>query len=270
MKAMKRLAAVASAAALAAMSVAAFGMQASAVDSVETGDSWLLFVNIVPTGAESMSTDTFPSLSVTIDEVLVDGATPEGYTTSANAVDTAYHEGGSAAGTTRLYLHDDWSGSGVTDLQSGTVSTISVTFTISGMESSGGEEQGQAFLCGQFDDQSNWSAGENSGTDVASIIGDGTYTVNWDVSQSDVPATTTVAEESSADETTTTVAAEESADETTTTAAEEVSATDDGTTPTESSSTGNTGDGTVAAVAVGAVAAASLGALALTATRRKK
>lgn len=270
MKAMKRLAAVAAAAALAAMSVATFNWNVSAVDSVETGDSWLLFVNIVPTGAASMSTDTFPNLSVTIDEVLVDGATPEGYTTSANAVDTSYHEGGSAAGTTRLYLHDDWSGSGVTDLQSGTVSTISVTFTISGMESSGGTEQGQAFLCGQFDDQSNWSAGENSGTDVASIIGDGTYTVNWDVSQSDVtaPATTAAPEESSTAETTT-AAAESSAAETTTAAADP-STTGGDTTTTAPSTTGNTGDSTVAAVAVGAVAAASLGVLALTVTRRKK
>lgn len=85
-------------------------------------------------GIENFTTDTFTDLVVTLDEVKVDGVAISDYTVSDNAIDTAYYESG--AGVTRIYLHDDWAGTGVADLASETTITtsIEVIFTISGAE----------------------------------------------------------------------------------------------------------------------------------------
>lgn len=96
-----------------------------------------LAVEIDPVaGIESFTTDDFPDLEVTIDEVWIDNTLVENYSTSENAVNTQYYE---VDGVTRLYLHDDWTGTDVADLPDDTtiVDNIRVKFTVSGLGTEG-------------------------------------------------------------------------------------------------------------------------------------
>ncbi len=102
-----------------------------------------------------LTSDTYPDLAVTIDEVYVDGAPVAGYKPSAGAVNLAYYEG---AGATRLNLIDRWSGADVADLAADTTITqsVKVVFTVSGtgvegtsnVPAAGGNLQGDATLDG--------------------------------------------------------------------------------------------------------------------------
>lgn len=80
-----------------------------------------------------VTTDQYPGLTAKIDAVYIDGTQIPNYTMSANAVNTAYYEGGNDPGT-RLYLIDTWTGSKIEDLPKTTAVTqsIKVVFTISG------------------------------------------------------------------------------------------------------------------------------------------
>lgn len=84
----------------------------------------------------NLTSDTYPDLAVTIDEVYVDGAPVAGYKTSAGGVNLAYYEG---AGCTRLNLIDKWSGANVEDLAGDTTITqsVKVVFTVSGTGAEG-------------------------------------------------------------------------------------------------------------------------------------
>ncbi len=88
-------------------------------------------------GIDNFASWTFPDLNVTIDEVWIDNVLVEDYTVDANAINLAYSEGG--PGLTRMYLHDDWAGTGVADLPSATTITnnIRVKFTVSGLYNDG-------------------------------------------------------------------------------------------------------------------------------------
>jgi len=97
-----------------------------------------LAVCIAPAGdATNFTTDTFPDLAVTLDEVWIDGRKLSDYTVSDAAVTTSYYEG--STGVTRIYLHDDWAGTGVADLPSATniTSEVRVKFTVSGLADEG-------------------------------------------------------------------------------------------------------------------------------------
>ena len=103
---------------------------------VTGGTDTLQFLAVVisPVGeAENFTTDTFENLAVSVNSVSIDGAPVEGYAASASAINTAYYENG--AGVTRIYLHDDWAGTGTADLPSATniTSSVAVTFTVSGL-----------------------------------------------------------------------------------------------------------------------------------------
>lgn len=76
--------------------------------------------------------DQYPDLSITVDEVYVDGNKLADYKTSSKAVNLAYYEGGT--GATRLYLIDSWAGTGVADISGDTAVTksLKVKFTVSG------------------------------------------------------------------------------------------------------------------------------------------
>ena len=79
-----------------------------------------------------LSTDKYADLAVKVDGVYVDGKEYEGYTTSADAINLAYTEGGPAC--TRIYLIDGWAGTGVADIAADTAitSSLKVVFTVSG------------------------------------------------------------------------------------------------------------------------------------------
>ncbi len=102
-----------------------------------------LGVQIAPNNSlDNFTTDTFPTLEVSLDEVWIDGVQLTDYVVSDAAINTAYYEG--AAGTTRIYLHDDWAGTGVEDLPSATniSQSIKVVFTVTGMEFAAGGSLG--------------------------------------------------------------------------------------------------------------------------------
>lgn len=79
-----------------------------------------------------LSSDKYADLAVKVDGVYVDGKEVEGYSTSADAVNLSYTEGGAAC--TRIYLIDGWAGTGVADLAGDTAitSSLKVVFTVSG------------------------------------------------------------------------------------------------------------------------------------------
>lgn len=92
-----------------------------------------LAICIAPAGdADNFTSDTFPNLEVTLDEVWIDGKKLKNYTSSSNAVNTKYYDNG---GFTRIYLHDEWTGTKVADLPSATDITteVRVKFTVSGI-----------------------------------------------------------------------------------------------------------------------------------------
>lgn len=84
-----------------------------------------------------LSSDKYADLAVKVDGVYVDGKEVEGYTTSAEAINLAYTEGGAAC--TRIYLIDGWAGTGVADLAADTAITesLKVVFTVSGTGAEG-------------------------------------------------------------------------------------------------------------------------------------
>ncbi len=107
--------------------------QSGGTDTVQ-----FLAVSMFPAeGVTNFNSHTFPDLEITLDEVWVDNVLVEDYTVSDAAITTTYYEGGS--GTCRIYLHDDWAGTGVADLPSETtiIDNIRVKFTISGLYNEG-------------------------------------------------------------------------------------------------------------------------------------
>lgn len=155
-----------------------------------------LAVCIAPTGdADNFTTDSFPNLTASIDEVWIDGVKVDGYTASAAAINTAYYE--SATGVTRLYLHDEWAGTGVADLPGATAvsQSVKVVFTIAGTGVEG---------------TSNIVSEEPEVTTTTAAAGGETVTTTTTAAGAEGEATTTTAAgngESSADTTTTTAAA---------------------------------------------------------------
>lgn len=73
----------------------------------------------------------YENLAVKVDGVYIDGKAVENYETSAAAIDLNYVEGTAA---TRIYLIDQWAGTGVEDLAADTAITqsLKVVFTVSG------------------------------------------------------------------------------------------------------------------------------------------
>lgn len=78
-----------------------------------------------------LSSDKYENLAVKVDGVYIDGKAVENYETSAAAIDLNYVEGTAA---TRIYLIDQWAGTGVEDLAADTAITqsLKVVFTVSG------------------------------------------------------------------------------------------------------------------------------------------
>ena len=207
--------------------------------ATDTGDSWFLCICIYPSGTtENFTTDSIPDLEVTLDTLTIDGTE---YDTSSATVNTAYYEGD--PGVTRIYIHDDWSGSGATELvdDCSVTSEIYAEFTISGTGQTG----------------------------TSNINEDGTV----DSVTADTASDDTSSEDESTDDTSS-VSVSSSSDTDEDTDTEDTDDTDDTsdattTDDTESTSTtSETGDAGVAAVCVAAVAAAALGVV--TMRSRKK
>ena len=80
--------------------------------------------------------DTFPNLSLSVDEVWIDG-TKLDYTASADAINTNYYENGE--GYSRIYLTNDWVEPKIYDLPMATNITqeVKVVFTVSGLDTDG-------------------------------------------------------------------------------------------------------------------------------------
>ena len=106
-------------------------------DLTEGGTDTVQFLAVViepVEGIKTFTTDTFTTLTATIDEVWIDGVQLTDYAASEDAVNTRYYEGGS--GVTRLYLHNDWTKPNVADLPSKTdvTESVKVVFTVSGVD----------------------------------------------------------------------------------------------------------------------------------------
>lgn len=208
--------------------------------ATDTGDSWFLCVCIYPSGTtENFTTDSLPDLTVTLDTLTIDGTE---YDTSSATVNTAYYEGD--PGVTRIYIHDDWSGSGATELvdDCSVTSEIYAEFTISGTGQTG-------------------TSNINDDGTIESVSGD----------TSDTSDDTSSEDESTDDTSSVSVSSSSDTDEDTDTEDTDTDDTSDATTTddTESTSTtSETGDAGVAAVCVAAVAAAALGVV--TMRSRKK
>lgn len=92
---------------------------------------------------DDLSNMNYPYLQITVDQVIVDGTAID-YTQSDRACDYQYNYGE----MTRVYLKDNWAGSGIADIDEYIVieDSIKVVFTVSGMgfdgsgSSGGGEE----------------------------------------------------------------------------------------------------------------------------------
>ena len=78
-----------------------------------------------------LTSDKYENLAVKVDGVYIDGKPVENYKTSEAAIDLNYLEG---TGATRIYLIDEWAGTGVADIASDTAITqsLKVVFTVSG------------------------------------------------------------------------------------------------------------------------------------------
>ncbi len=105
-------------------------------EATVTGDSFFITVVITPTVADAFTTDSYPDLNVTLDEVWVDGAQLSGYDASA-AVDMAYYE--KDPGVTRVYIRGDWANNETKIIADNTTieSDIKVVFSISGTGAEG-------------------------------------------------------------------------------------------------------------------------------------
>lgn len=101
-------------------------------EATSTGSNFFITVSMQPVaGVDNFNTATFPNLSVTLDEVWVDGTKLSGYDASA-AVDTSYFENG--MGSSRIYLRGDWASNSTKIIADDTTieSEIKVRFTVSG------------------------------------------------------------------------------------------------------------------------------------------
>ena len=234
--------------------------------ATETGSSWFLCVVIEPTGdVENMTTDTFPNLEVTLDEVTVDG---ESYDVSGTYINTAYYE--SSTGVTRIYLHDDWTGVECDVLDDMTITdNITATFTISGLEASDEDTEEEEE---DTEEEEETTEAEDEETETTT-----TAEAEEDESETTTAGVTTADEEEEADTDTEAVVAsatavtsvsnseDETADDSGSSSSDTSEDTDDTSDATTSDDTGSTsttaetGDAGIAAVCVAAVAAAALG-----------
>ena len=207
--------------------------------ATETGSSWFLCVVIEPTGdVENMTTDTFPNLEVTLDEVTVDG---ESYDVSGTYINTTYYE--SSTGVTRIYLHDDWTGVECDVLDNMTITdNITATFTISGLEAS--DEDTEASDEDTEEEEETTEAEdeeEEADTDTEAVVASATAVTSVSNSEDET------ADDSGSSSSDTSEDTDDTSDATT--------SDDTGSTST----TAETGDAGIAAVCVAAVAAAALG-----------
>ncbi len=99
------------------------------------GTDSLQFLAVCIAGAdgEDFTRVAYPDLFITVNQVWIDGVQYEDYQTSANAVNYSYYEG--SQGVTRIYLHDQWAGSGVADVPADTsvLQSVKVVFTVGGL-----------------------------------------------------------------------------------------------------------------------------------------
>ncbi|MCD7957983.1 MAG: leucine-rich repeat protein [Ruminococcus sp.] len=113
-------------------------------EPAETGNSWFLAIVISTTdggkqiygddgSAVDFTTDSYPDLAATLDEVYVDG---EKVSVGSATIDLANYDGG--AGISRIYLHDNWAGTNTTALEDCTIyEEVTAVFTISGTGQTG-------------------------------------------------------------------------------------------------------------------------------------
>ena len=112
------------------------------VDADGTGTEEFLIVSIKPLGAaDTFTKDTFEELAITVDSIKIDGEEAD-WTPNDAALNYKYYEGGT--GSTRIYLADGWNiNKGETlGIAQDLLTSIEVTFTISGLYEDGGEEPG--------------------------------------------------------------------------------------------------------------------------------
>lgn len=95
-------------------------------------DSGAEKIEFLAVSIPDLSTKQYANMKVTVDGVYVDDTQISDYKTSATAIDMDFVESGKAG--TRIYLHDEWAGTGITDIPAETAikKSIKVLFTISG------------------------------------------------------------------------------------------------------------------------------------------
>ncbi len=159
-------------------------------EAAETGDSWFLSVVVSPTiGGETISdgaggnvqftNDCYPELSATLDAIYIDGEQVDfGDTT----IDTMYYE--KDPGVTRIYIHDDWAGTGSAAIGSTTIeSNITVVFTLSGTGQTG--TTNVTADTGTTSDSTSGSSNSSSSDDASSSAsGDASSSASGDASSS--------------------------------------------------------------------------------------
>lgn len=102
--------------------------------ATETGTAGFFLTAVIsPISVDNFTTDTFPNLEVTLDEVWIDGTQLTDYDAST-AVDMAYYE--TDTGVTRIYLRGDWAGNDTKIIADSLAieSNITVKFSVANME----------------------------------------------------------------------------------------------------------------------------------------
>ncbi len=167
-----------------------------------TGGDWFLAVVITPDDTSSnFTTDTYPDLKVTLDEVYVDGNLITGYDAS-NAVNTAYYE--KTPGVTRIYVNSSWADGKTLLFDNQDVeSQIKVVFTVSGLG-----VEGTSNVTTDTEDTTEGSTDSTTTTTTAGSSDDSSTTTTTAASGDSSTTTTTAKDSSKKDSKTTTKAAD--------------------------------------------------------------
>ncbi len=261
-------------------------------EAAETGNSWFLAVvittevngtimtNEVDGSNVNFTTDSYPDLAVTLDAIYIDGTEVTGFTVSSGAINTAYYE--SDPGVTRIYLRDDWAGTGTAILEDCTIeSEVTAVFTISGTGQTGTSNVSDVInnmSSGSSSDTSDESSDDTTSDESSDESSSDSSSYSGDDSSSSDDTDTDSDDEGSNDDSSSSNSSNSSSNSTSgnSTSGNSTSgntssgnSSSSGSTTSSNSTTSETGDVGIAAVAIAAVAAAALGVGALTVKRRK-
>lgn len=229
--------------------------------ATETGDSWFLAVCISPTVTDpttgklvNFTTDTYPDLKVTLDEISVNGTPVAEYSAGAKAINTAYYE--KDPGVTRITFHDSWTGADIKDLPDMTIeNNIKAVFTVSGIPADAAGGNG------------NGGSNDVTGSSNNDVSSNDTTTGNSENSSNNSSSGNDSSNNSSNSSSSSSSSGNNN---TNSNSNKSNSASNNGASTNNNATTSQTGDFGIAAIVLGAVATAALGVGAFTVTRRKK